>query len=148
MSEIDFSKIEVGQWVWTEDTGRWGLRKDSKIIREVVRLTPTLIICDEGDEYDRFKRVGRTAGFALAGYSHSLIVGLATPDEIEAIGIPRKRARIAEKERRAKCDEMKKTLPPGMTAWLDFAGAWEVKIELKGISEERVRGLAVLLGAK
>ena len=134
----DFGKIEVGQWVWTEGE-RWSPNSNRRI-REVTRLTRTLIICDDGDAFERFSREN---GFNKHPYSkYNSIVSVATPEEVATVGIPLKESREKEKIRIAKCDEIKAILPPNMTAWLNYEGMWEAKIEVKGIGEDRMRKLA------
>ena len=138
--EIDFGMIGRGDWVWTVRQERWG-REGERRIREVSRLTHTLIVCDEGTELDRFRR---SDGWSKATYrSRAHIVGIATPEEIESIGIPLKNSRLAEKARRAKNDEMKAFVPRGMEAWLYPNGTWTVKFETKNLTEEQVRELAI-----
>jgi hypothetical protein len=142
---LDVSTIEVGNWIWTSGMSRWDSRDKKERIREVVRLTKTLIICDEGDTYDRFNRLGGFSGVGNASYSHARIVCLATPEEIETVGIPVKKSRIAEKERRKKNDEMKACLPTGMEAWVNEKGVWNAKFERKELSEEMVLRIARFL---
>lgn len=135
----DLTEIAVGQWVWTMDRPRWSDVERDRVIHEVTRLTKTLIICDEGDEYDRFLIKD---GYAHSRYSQRHIVGVASPEEIESVGIPRKAARLAETARRAKCDEVRAILPRGMTSWLNFEGEWKTTVELNELSEDQVRKLA------
>lgn len=140
----DFNTIEVGQWVWTEDDS-WQTSSNRRI-REVTRLTPTLIICDEEDEFDRFYRRNGYNRSQYCGYNH--IDALATPEEIIAVGIPRKQSRAAEKVRQARCEEIKPILPSGMSVWLRYEDQkWETRIELKGLTENQVREIAGSIAA-
>lgn len=90
---MDCTSIKVGDWAWVED--RWGQREYAP--REVTKITKTLVVFNEGDEYDRFRRA---TGFAWDKFYNSRIAAVATAEEIENIGIPRNAARVAEKLRR------------------------------------------------
>lgn len=137
-----FETIEVGQWIWTMDSPRYSSTERDPVIHEVTRLTKTQIICDDQDDFDRFRK---NNGWNNHSYSRRHIVGIASQEEITNQGIPRKREREAEKVRRAKCDEIKAILPEGMKAYLNFDGVWEMSFEAKGITEEQVRLIAASL---
>lgn len=141
MSELDFKQIKVGDWVWTEqDTRR---NRSDRRIREVTRLTKTLIVCDDGDEFDRF-RISNGYGFSY--YTRFIqIVAVATEEEVRTVGIPIKQSREAWKARRAKIDQMATCLPAGMKACTLDGTAWQIEVSIKDLSEDQVRAVATAI---
>lgn len=135
----DFNEIQVGQWIWTAGGSRWSTNNDKRI-REVTRLTRTLIVCDDGDEFDRFRVKNGYNNSTSFRYNH--IIGIASEDEVREVGIPLKENRQAEKARRAMVDAMKANLPTGMQAWTGDSATWDIRFEAGGFTDVQVLQIA------